>query len=846
MKRWARALGICLATLGCKELPTIDAGTCGNGVLEPPEDCDGFPVDGVECREPGTIGECRLDCSPDASGEDGPCPAGWGCTALGVCRPATGEFELVAEEIAGNATSLLAGDFDDDGRSEIVGVEGAVAFGLSSLRVHYFDDDARLSHTWSSDKRFASPMIADVSADGREDITYSNGSIAVLAGEPDRSMLTETYPSYFLGEGAARAIVVHDQQIEGSAPFALLAQRDGVNQLFVADATTLELLRLAETAGRVEDLGGEPAIGRLHEDEALFPCEDFTLAYLAQTEFFVYSLCERDDEGAVHWSTEPVVATIALDPPAEIDGSVVLADFDGDGHTDALVSTVDGPYLARGDGNGVGAGRPHQFVSIAPDDELPFGFPLAGADLTSDGIAELVFPDGLALALRDPESGEIFYTRTQPKFGAPWSEAVFADFNGNGLVDVACASNIGLNVDFFNGTGTTGVNPFSIPTDRPVHRLSVGEFDGDLVNDLAFIELRSPTQERERISIAYGRTAGPPTSPLPATHLDHVEQIASFEADPNTVMTNLVVIFEERDAEGNGQRALGFLVGSSDRSPQAPVELTTFEEDGSLQTWTSLAVAVGSFLHPNRVDLVPFSIVRDRRGDLATWFVEDVTGRESVPRLIGSGVPEGMTPLGGPFGENELSIRLRAADLDGDGRSELVMVAPNETGDRCIVSVSRVKESPEPELASAQDLSLGAPCYDTTVDVFDLDGDDAPELVLLLGEVNHRELAVLWNDGAGRFDESDVAGLAVHGESPRAFTHFRAPDGTTMVAYVTSISVRLLRSRGAERAFDDEGTVGQLGNGTGIVAADIDGDRIVDLAVADFGSVRVLKAELSP
>ena len=230
MRRSGWVLGLALAAFGCKELPEIESGVCGNRVLEPPEDCDGFAREGAPCRPPGSIGECRLDCSDETA-----CPAGWGCTAEAFCRPPTGEFVPVGDDIPGNAASLLAGDFDDDGRDDIVGVERPGSFGLTKVRVHYFDDDALPVETWTSDKLLASPVIADVSADGLSDIVYSNGSVAVLVGQPDRSLLPQAYPSYFIGSSAARAIVVHHELIEDSAAFVILAERDRVNGIFVAD-----------------------------------------------------------------------------------------------------------------------------------------------------------------------------------------------------------------------------------------------------------------------------------------------------------------------------------------------------------------------------------------------------------------------------------------------------------------------------------------------------------------------------------------------------------------------------------------------------------------------------------
>jgi hypothetical protein len=843
-RAWAFGLGV--ASLCCTTLPDVEQGVCGNLVLEAPEDCDGFDRDGIACRPPGASGECRLDCST-ATEKTGACPAGWGCSPAGICRPVTGAYSPAGSAIPGNTSSLLAGDFDGDGNDDIVGLESALSFGLGAIRVHYFDDDAKLAATWTSDKLFASPSIADLSGDGLSDIAYSFGNVSVLAGKPDRGLIPEAYPSYFIGPDEALTVVVLDELIEDSAAFVILGRRDGENGLYVADPQTKTLRRLRELSRSVAELAGEPVAGRLFEDETGHPCLDVALAYRDDTELSVHSTCELDEHGVVHWSEQSSVVTIPLDPPAAVDRGFVLADLDGDGHLDLLVGTHDGPYLARGNGAGVDAARPHALVPTNPD-EAPLAMPLAGGDLTSDGLAELVFPNGLGFAELDAETGAITYTFTHTKFGPEWTNATFADLNADDELDVACASNTALNVDFFNGTGTPGVNRFAVPTERPIERLAVGDFDGDLVNDLAFVELRSLSRSEEQVSIAFGRPAGPPEAPVPAVHLENVEQIASFSGSSASVVSNLAVIFEEHGGDGEAQRALAFLAGASDRSPPSPIELTTFAEDGSLENCTSLALTTGAFLRPGQRDVMPFGVLNDgAQGSLRIWLLEDIDSRGHAPRSIGWGLAPETRPLGGPLGDDQLSARMAAADLDGDGRDDLVFLASDETGERCAVNLASVSASDEPELVGQRALFLDAPCFESQLGLFDLDGDDAPEIVFLAGALVERELFVLWNDGAGNFAATNATSVAVRGENPRAFTHFRAPsDASVVLAYVSELGVRLLRSLGSARAFDDAGSVGELAHGTGVVAADVNGDGVPDLVVADSGSLRVLRAELSP
>jgi hypothetical protein len=842
------ALGF--VAIGCKDLPDIPPGVCGNQVVEPSEDCDGFSLDGVPCRRPGSVDECRLDCSPDETGVAPTCPNGWGCLGGTACRPATGEFVASGSEIPANAWSLLTGDFDGDGHGDVVSLEQPVTMGITKARVHYFDDPGVSPESFVLEKVFASPTVSRISRDARSDIAYSFGNVGVLVGEPDRSLLAETYPSYFVGTTPGRVVFVNDAQVGGTSAIAVLAELEGINGIYVADRASTFLRRLVELPAGVQELASDPLPGDFFEDDAEFPCDEFVVAYRGATELSVHSVCESGPDSPVEWRDEPYVEVVTLDPPAALERGLVVADFDGDGHLDVLTGTTEGPYLAHGDGSAFTRARP---FSVTLDDEVePGTMPLAAGDMTGDGVADLVFPGGIALSVVNPDTGETEYVTTRFRFGPAWSEARFGDLNADGLLDVVCASNAGLDIDFFNGTGTFATNVFTIPTERPTEHLAIGDLDGDLVNDLAFVELRSPSDDAERISIAFGQRAGAPEDPRPTAHLDDVEQIVSFiGGDSAGTIANLVAMFAQPVDGGGSAHALGFLTGSGDRSPSSLIELTTFAADGSVRGWTSLALTVGSFLNPRQTDLLPFALAADEETELvdaepALWLVQDITAKSHGPENIGWNLDPRTASFGGPSGVEEFSARIAAEDLDGDGIDEVVFVAPNESGTQCIVNVAGVAGDP-PTVELRDVVVLELPCYETALQFADLDLDEAFDIVLLAGAADQtRGPVVLWNDGNGDFSGDGASPISLDGENARAFTTFRSFDGKLTLAYVTDVAVQLLRPLGSSRSFEHVELVAELNRGTGIVAGDLDGDGIVDLAVADSGNVRLLRAELAP
>jgi len=282
--------------------------------------------------------------------------------------------------------------------------------------------------------------------------------------------------------------------------------------------------------------------------------------------------------------------------------------------------------------------------------------------------------------------------------------------------------------------------------------------------------------------------------------------------------------------------------------PASPIELTTFSVDGAVRDSTSGALTLGSFRDPDQIDVLPFAL-EPHEGDIADappqmWLLEDIENKTHSPKYLGWTLDERTRPFGGAR-SNELSVRLAAKDLDGDSLDELVLVAPSQDFSQCIVNVASVVGEP-PALELRNVVALDSPCLESVVEVTDLDADDAPDIVVLVGHLEEtREPLVLWNDGRGRFSSEDATSIPIDGEKARSFTAFRGFDGSTEFALVTEQSLRVLRPLGAARAFGDERTLGTLELGSGVVAADVNGDGIVDLAVADAGNIQIFHAELA-
>jgi hypothetical protein len=310
--------------------------------------------------------------------------------------------------------------------------------------------------------------------------------------------------------------------------------------------------------------------------------------------------------------------------------------------------------------------------------------------------------------------------------------------------------------------------------------------------------------------------------------------------------------------------ALAWLGGGGDRSLVSNFDLTSFQTEGLIDSALALVLKTGHYRDPQRLDLLVVGIGADdpaanpkfEVGELSFWLVPDLSSSRGRQMRMDWALDPRLRPLPGSSGPRvpgeypELNILLSAADLDGDLVDELLIAAPDESGQRCLIASAELIMEPVAAVSERGDpLVIDAPCdQDSQLGVDDLDGDAALDIVLLTGSPGQsRRLLVFWNDGRGQFSTDAMTEISGSDENAQAFALYRQAKGSPLrLAYVTSRELRLLQTASGIRDLGGKsvGVEIELAAATGLAAADLDGDRVTDLAIADQGAVKVLQAEL--
>lgn len=170
-------------------------------------------------------------------------------------------------------------------------------------------------------------------------------------------------------------------------------------------------------------------------------------------------------------------APISVDAGSSADG-VAAADLDGDGATDLVLASPDGPDRLL---MNTGAAS---FASV----ELPGGnaasAAVAVADLNGDGLPDLAFANSGANTIYI-NGGAGAYTRSELRGAGNSVAVVAADFTGDALPDLVFANADGSATLYVNTGGAAFGDPVPIDT-GPTTSVAADDFDGDGALDLVF------------------------------------------------------------------------------------------------------------------------------------------------------------------------------------------------------------------------------------------------------------------------------------------------------------------------------------------------------------------------
>ena len=353
-------------------------------------------------------------------------------------------------------------------------------------------------------------------------------------------------------------------------------------------------------------------------------------------------------------------------------------------------------------------------------------FPLAAGHLNEDGVPDFVTapfqlggPDGVTIPARvlvsDPKATDSSCYGLDGKdfdnavFGVPgrycaaagyWSQAVMGHLNGDGTPDVAATIAKSPIIEAMLGTPYGIFNFAEIGAQGEPTELLSGDFDGDLLPDLAFIEKGS---EEETVAVAYGKPFGPPDKPVrlsglgPISHL-RAGYVVSYPYSYDAV-TDLG--FFSRDVATKERRA-AVLYGSTDRFFEAPFYVLSGL--GEQQVFhPAVRAIVGDFAADGE---------GTGHGDLAVISAGDVSVTDTGPPLsklwllpsTGDGdLSNSSKKASDPLNDFlACAAAITPADLDGDGADQLVMLGLDSAGPALFVA--RQKPDAGFELGSRQPL----------------------------------------------------------------------------------------------------------------------------------------------
>jgi hypothetical protein len=413
-------------------------------------------------------------------------------------------------------------------------------------------------------------------------------------------------------------------------------------------------------------------------------------------------------------------------PGGGINGGVVrIDDVNGDGKPDLIAPT----QLLT---NMTAPGAPTASFAVSGSG---FGIAAAVGDLNGDGK-----PDVASVILGNPMV-EVTLNTTVPgaaptfappaDFGTgttPYSVAI-ADFNGDGLPDLAVANRDSKNVSVL--LNTTVLGAATITPDFPQaarltvgsnpYTVALGDLNGDGKPDLAVANFNSNSVSVLLNTTAAGSatTTFAPTQDFPTGTHPIVVVVADLNGDdkPDLAAAN-------RDGVGPG--TLSVLLNTT--APGATTPTFAPNVEFPIGTYPS-SVAVGDLNGDGKPDLAVANSLNTGASTLSVLLNTTPTGAASPSFAPTVDIPT-------QFGPSSVAL----ADFNGDGRPDIVYATPPLAGTVSVLLNTTAPGATTLSFAPRQDFTTGV--LTRSVAVSDLNGDGLPDLAVAFSSSN---VAVLLN-----------------------------------------------------------------------------------------------------
>lgn len=489
---------------------------------------------------------------------------------------------------------------------------------------------------------------------------------------------------------------------------------------------------------------------------------------------------------------------------------------------------------------------------------------VASGDFNNDGAPDLAITDAVenkvAILLRNPDG--TFATRVDYVVGSGPVSVTTGDFNGDGNLDLV-VTNINDNsvsVLLGNGNGTfqqhvdyaTGFEPRGIVTTDLNHDGKADLITGN--GSLSVSVLLGNGDGTFQSHVEYPSAPGAGAGPGGALAVgdfdgDGIADLAVPAADQNAVSVLL----------GNGDGTFKPFVGYATGILPSAVAVGDFNGDGKLD----LAVTNDGFLNGTQANSV--SILLGNGDGTFQPHVDYVTGPSPIGVITADLNGDGKADLivtndncgGSPCGFGSVSMLLgngdgtfqtrrdygtgtyptsAIGDFNGDGKPDIAIAHQNCIGSPCDVGATLSILIGNGNGTFPGHLDYATPANPTSVTITDLNGDGKPDLIVSDSNgQNFQTVAVLLGNGDGTF-QNHVDYLA-GGGSPSAtvgdFNGDARPDVAAVNISQNTVSILLGNGDGTLQSHVDYPT------GPGplqVITGDFNRDGRLDLAIVNGGS----------